>query len=60
MAVQMTILCPKPDNSGCFNPRCEQVIEKPRGEETRRQCRAAALRGTRFCCVHQKTTKKAA
>lgn len=59
MSVAMTDLCRKPDNRGVVNPRCRHVIEKPRGEETPRQCRAAALHGTRFCTVHQ-TSKAAA
>lgn len=52
MPVQMTALCRKPDDTGAFNPRCQHVLEKPRGEETPRQCRAAAMKGTSLCGVH--------
>lgn len=59
MTVQMTLLCPKPDNRGRFNPRCEHVIEQPRGEKTPRQCRAAATARSRFCVVHQPSKETA-
>lgn len=42
----------KPDDLGVFHPRCQHIIQKPRGEDGPVQCRRAAHRGERFCDYH--------
>lgn len=49
--MEHSYLCRKPDSKGVFNRRCCRII-KPCGEEQERQCRAAAVRGTRLCNTH--------
>ena len=45
--------CRKPDRHGVYNRRCKHIIEKPRGEDGLRQCRAAARFGRVTCLQHQ-------
>lgn len=49
---QTAQLCRNPDGYGTYHPRCQHIIERPRGETEPRRCLAAAQRGTLFCTVH--------